>query len=558
MERTLGKRNLGELGEAQFQTWCASEGITSNPSYSDRHGWDFIVEVPKSPNANSFIDESPSIYECKVQVKASERKRGFWQVSLQNLKNLLMSPLAVFFVFIEYGVDDNPEQVYLLEFDEELASRVLKRLREAQIEGKRDRLNKLSLRIKYSEVNALQAPFSLALKNKIEAYFRSNGSSVSERKSKWLKTLGYEEGNFELNFGIEVQDDILELHRFFLGYEDQKPVIDLSGRKRRFGLSSPIPEFEANHGYVKVDTSIREVPATAIFRTHKYSSSLQVKGVLLSSELNKSIEEKDALFRFKSPTLDILTGPSFLEIGFQILKDFTHEYSFESLISALRIAQQMYRTDQDILLEINAGEYGSFDMGYRTEYSDNENLDWLYNLVSKVLILKAQFELEVQDLKLSIESLYLAKDHLLSISDQIEFTKVHIDESIEFMNFPTKIKSLGNTPSYQEKKIAILSQSKTFIGNLSIVAYFSIDCDLTKSEEGIFNINILDINIGPHASTLVEAGSSPDSSILREVGDQFHKSFESRSIEAFFFTSDQSGKRILSSNDQKFELIYEK
>ena len=38
--------SLGRLAEQEFSTWATRGGITVNKVDVDRHGWDFILQIP--------------------------------------------------------------------------------------------------------------------------------------------------------------------------------------------------------------------------------------------------------------------------------------------------------------------------------------------------------------------------------------------------------------------------------------------------------------------------------------------------------------------------------
>jgi len=78
--------DLGPTGEDFFSTLCSSVGLVANPSIKDKFGWDFIVQtdLPSSTEAPSDSDGLP--FECKVQVKSTNERRGKWQIKVSNMK----------------------------------------------------------------------------------------------------------------------------------------------------------------------------------------------------------------------------------------------------------------------------------------------------------------------------------------------------------------------------------------------------------------------------------------------------------------------------------------
>lgn len=91
-------RDVGDMGESDFQKYCSDGGLVANKAIKDKHGWDFIVGFPNHHDASTFnIHKSP--YECKVQVKSSDGTERKNQITLQNLHRLCTYPLPPHLLF---------------------------------------------------------------------------------------------------------------------------------------------------------------------------------------------------------------------------------------------------------------------------------------------------------------------------------------------------------------------------------------------------------------------------------------------------------------------------
>jgi hypothetical protein len=97
---------LGNLGEIKFSEWCASAQLTTNRSLEeDKTGWDHYVEFPYI-KTHLPRDKQSSPIECKVQVKATQRKDRKLAIKVSVLKRLIDYSYPAFILFLEFSKDD--------------------------------------------------------------------------------------------------------------------------------------------------------------------------------------------------------------------------------------------------------------------------------------------------------------------------------------------------------------------------------------------------------------------------------------------------------------------
>ena len=91
-------RDLGQLGENTFAMWCAQVGLSANPSAIDKTGWDYYVEFPISQNI-STNELHKSAFECKVQVKATDKQDRKLSITVSNLRRLATAQMPSFILY---------------------------------------------------------------------------------------------------------------------------------------------------------------------------------------------------------------------------------------------------------------------------------------------------------------------------------------------------------------------------------------------------------------------------------------------------------------------------
>ncbi|MDP2344404.1 MAG: hypothetical protein Q8O67_25825 [Deltaproteobacteria bacterium] len=130
--------DLGRLGEAQLQIWTAHAGLIVNSSAQhDGGGWDFLVEWPDRASPAQMpmpLDRRHAPRQAFIQVKTTQGDSGRRQVKLSNWRRMVTTPIAAFFLILEY---DGLTLIgsHVIHVGGEEIARVLRRLREEEVEG---------------------------------------------------------------------------------------------------------------------------------------------------------------------------------------------------------------------------------------------------------------------------------------------------------------------------------------------------------------------------------------------------------------------------------------
>ena len=235
------KRDLGRAGEKKFASWCSDVGITINKAEEDKHGWDFLLELPVNRATGSAIDLHKSNVICKVQVKATEGKKLSKSIELSNLHALATDPLPVFYLFIHFSSDATPVEAYLLHLDGDIIRRILKLAREHISAGEGKRLHKKTLTLNYDERHRLPEASGCGFLKYIELNYYGCWGRLLSAKQEVLATAGFEDGVGTINFTITGEEQRKNLILGSLGYANQVAVSDFSVWNKRFGIKDPKP-----------------------------------------------------------------------------------------------------------------------------------------------------------------------------------------------------------------------------------------------------------------------------------------------------------------------------
>ncbi|MBO3699404.1 DUF4365 domain-containing protein [Roseivirga sp. E12] len=263
------ERDLGNLGEAQFEAYCHGIGITPNKVQIDKTGWDFLVEFPDKAEANGPLDLAPIPIRAYVQVKSSESDRRGSQVKVSNLKRFLGTNEPCFFIFMIFSKSNEPKGIYLVHFDEALISRTLKKLRELSLKGE-SQLNKKSLLVTYNESNKVKGSTSESLYTSLTKHLPQGLHSYREWKKGIIENIGYENNGrrFEVTFP---KSDLKKIVDSTLYKESKVPFDTLKIYDERFGIPIELKDLSTKNGnlfFTKIDE--KKLRSCFIFEGKKF------------------------------------------------------------------------------------------------------------------------------------------------------------------------------------------------------------------------------------------------------------------------------------------------
>jgi len=266
-------QNLGVMGETYFNYLCSTENINCNKSVEDMAGWDFILDFPLNDDAQSSDAAAPPI-ECKFQIKATTKKRKYWDVKLSNLLRFCKTPLPSFILFMEFDDGKDPERLYLIHFDKELIKSALTAIRRVEQGGGNKKLHRSSMRVKYDESHRLEIIDGSTLKEKIESFIPSDLGAYSIDKINYANDVGYETGTGVLKFSTRDEESFIKMIEASIGIDREIEVSDVVISSDRFGIALASPLHEAKSATLKIKPQSNTFDITVRFREERYGTPL--------------------------------------------------------------------------------------------------------------------------------------------------------------------------------------------------------------------------------------------------------------------------------------------
>lgn len=301
-------RDLGLMGESTFSLWCAEVGLIPNGSQIDKTGWDFFVEFPFDSDLSPQRIHKPA-FECKVQVKATDKNDRKLPITLSNLRRLITAQMPAFFVFIEFDKKEVAQRTYVVHVDNELISRVLKRLHEIEHSGNNNSFNKRKMTIHYDDSNLLEMPNGVSLKNCLLSYIGNDASEYIANKKSHLESTGYEEGFAQITFTTEGEENLKALIDVSLGIKDEVDIQKFRGIDNRFGILSKSPSFDSDGGKLAMPNLKPTAEGKIRFREDRLSSGLSFECKFYNSPFNKMLPDELKKMRVEGDFFDLKFSP---------------------------------------------------------------------------------------------------------------------------------------------------------------------------------------------------------------------------------------------------------
>lgn len=301
-------RDLGLMGESTFSLWCAEGGLIPNGSRIDKTGWDFFVEFPFS-SAISTHEIHKSAFECKVQVKATDKNQRKLPITLSNLRRLITAQMPAFFVFIEFDGKEVAQRAFVVHVDDDLISKVLKRLHQIDQSEIDNNFNKRTMTINYDESRAIEPLNATGLK---ERFLSSIGGSIEDYiaiKKSHLESTGYENGFAQMTFTTEGEENLKALIDVSLGIEKQVEISKFKGVDTRFGIQDRSPFVDSEGGKLEMPNVQPTADGKIKFKEDKLSSGLSFFAKLYNSPFNAMVPDSLKKMRVEGEFFDLTFNP---------------------------------------------------------------------------------------------------------------------------------------------------------------------------------------------------------------------------------------------------------
>lgn len=296
-------RDLGTMGESTFKLWCAEAGLIANGSQIDKTGWDFFVEFPY----NTSLDPTEihkSAFECKVQVKSTDKNERKISITLSNLRRLITVQMPVFFVFIEFDGKNSAQNAFVVHVDNELISKVLRRMHELEQNQVKRNINKRTMTIIYDESQRLYNLNGASLRESFSNHIGGDIAEYIARKKAHLESTGFEDGFANLTFTLG-KNNLQSLVDVSLGIEKQVEISHFTGIDTRFGIACKTPFVDIEGGKLEMPDVKPSAEGFVRFKETKLSVGLTFNARLYISPFNVMVPHELKKMRVEGDFFDL-------------------------------------------------------------------------------------------------------------------------------------------------------------------------------------------------------------------------------------------------------------
>lgn len=315
-------RNLGLMGESTFTLWCGDAGLIPNGSIIDKTGWDFFVEFPFD---NILVNKiHASAKECKVQVKATDKKERKLQFTLSNLRRLVTTPLPTFILFLEFNKQSQVEDAFLVHIDDELTTQILRRIYKLSIENKNVPLNKKTMMIHYNESHRISPLDGHSLKRIINKHIGDNFDVYIKNKESHIASTGYENGSFRMKFSTKGKDNLEKMIDSSLGMNVKFSVNGLTQNSMRFGIIDDSNNIDMHDGLMQFQDVKPFSSCKLSIAKDQFSTPIVFDCNLYVSTLNHIVPTEYKKFRIENDLFDFT---------FKSTGEANYTFYFEKLIN---------------------------------------------------------------------------------------------------------------------------------------------------------------------------------------------------------------------------------
>jgi len=411
-------RDLGLMGESTFSLWCGDVGLIPNGSRVDKTGWDFYVEFPFDPDPKLPVDMQGPPTECKVQVKATDKKNRKLQIKLSNLRRLIMAPLPTFILFMEFESTDSVKSAFLVHVDNELIDKVLTRLRFLEQKENKTDFNKRTILIKYDESNKLETNDGEGLRVSILKNIPNGLDQYVSDKSNYLQSTGFENGFATINFkttGISSLKDLIDVS---IGKKEHAEVEGFTGHHVRFGISDKRPFVDCETGKISMPDIKPNSKGIIRFRDNKLSPSVSFEVNLYISPLNIMLDESLKTMRVEGEFFDLVLKPFTGKADYSFSFGEGVRLKIDKFRDALKLFSKLSTAGNKTNVEMEFDDYPLFEFSV-----SSGNVD--INFDKEILVLESAIEIAnyfeiINEVDISFNELKDREEHIIQYRDLIE------------------------------------------------------------------------------------------------------------------------------------------
>lgn len=401
-------RDLGQLGESTFAMWCAQVGLIANNSSIDKTGWDYYVEFPISSNITTH-ELHKSAFECKVQVKATDKQDRKLSVTVSNLRRMATLQMPAFYIFLEFDGKNEVQNAFVLHIDNELIYKILKRVHQIEQSENNKDLNKRTITLTYSEQQRIEKLDGENLKQTLLKYIGENYSDYIVSKNKYLQECGFEDGYGTVQFSIEGEDGIRKIIDASLGLEEEIDVQNLINIEKRFGIPSKKSSFEIPNA--KLSLGMQPPKRGKIrFKEDSLSSGLVFDIVFYNSLFSFNEFREFAKFRVVGDFFDMTLEPYKKQSNYSFTLGENKRFELKKLKDAIGLIELMSRDNQNIIMMLEIENFKPLLFDLKTKFVKRE-LSIFDDLLNKALQICFQNKI-YDEISISIQELYNYREEI--------------------------------------------------------------------------------------------------------------------------------------------------
>ncbi|AWL29803.1 DUF4365 domain-containing protein [Acinetobacter defluvii] len=402
-------RDLGQLGELAFQSWCAQVGLIANGSRIDKTGWDFFVEFPIS-QALTPNQLHKSAINCKIQVKATDKREGKWQVTLSNLRQMATSQMPSFYVFLEFDSNSDAQRAYIVHIDNDLVYKILKKIHQVEQSDKENNLNSRKMTLHYDESHELKFLNGISLKENLLAYIGTDYSKYINEKSQFLETCGFEDGYGTVQFSLNGEESIKKIIDVSLGLEEELDIENLVSIEQRFGIPSKKPEFQLQTAKLKIGMTASK-KGKIRFKEDKLSSGLMFDINFYNSPFSFNDYRKYAKFRVTGDFFDMTFEPYQNKANYSFSLGDDLRLEVKKLKDAITLINLMSRDEQSAIIELELESLENILSFNLTSKFVERDLEIFNQLLDKVLQIFQYLKI-YDEICISLKELYFFNEKI--------------------------------------------------------------------------------------------------------------------------------------------------
>jgi len=236
-------RDLGDLGEDIFVPLCTAGEIVATRPKKDKNGWDYFLEFPSEIDKTKSLDLQDAPIKCLVQIKSTDTiDKKHEQITLSAILRLMEAHMPTFIILMKFNGKDKVQDIYLVHIDENIIGKILKRVRQCVLKGKK--LNESTITIQFKKKNKLKNNTGLELKKQIHTFIPNGMSDYIKSKGKMIKSAGFDDGAISMSLAFSTDTSENDLINLSMGLKKSLPVKISNITLERFNIKLPhnIPE----------------------------------------------------------------------------------------------------------------------------------------------------------------------------------------------------------------------------------------------------------------------------------------------------------------------------